>query len=136
MRRQYITHPRFQFAFTATFVTSVVLIFAILGGITVATMVMLARDPLVSEAQRAILNGATRHLLATLGLSLLVAIITFSLGGIYLSYKFVGPLYRLENWLEDRLAGEEFSPLILRPGDELVGVVGLLNDILPKKKKS
>lgn len=130
MRRQFVTHPQFQFSFTLSFVLGVSVLFALIGGTTIVTLFMLAGHPSLSETQRLFFQASGREFLAYLIYLYLFSLIVFSMIGFYLSYKFVGPLARLENWLAERLSSGSVDPIKLRPGDELEGVSLALNRLL------
>jgi signal peptidase II len=134
MRRQYITHPKFQISFTVWFVLGVLSIVFILGLTSILTLHFVAATPTITEDQRVILrSGAQQIVMAMLILALILTAI-FSFVGVYLSYKFVGPLSRLEQWLERYIAGENLPYLKLRKGDELEPAAMLLFQIIDRAK--
>jgi len=136
MRRVYLTHPRFQFSFTLSFALGVALIFILIGGFSVLSLHLLAQEPLLSAEQRFFLaNQSTSLVWFTLKMGVPITIL-FTLLGFYLSYKFVGPLYRLEAWLELHLLEKKPSVLKLRPGDELEPLVQALDRTIEKQKPS
>ena len=69
-----------------------------------------------------------------LGVAAIFSVIGFGALGLYLSYKFVGPLTRLERWLNEIVEGQQPARLHLRPGDELEPLVEVLNRMLPTSK--
>ena len=133
MRRKYVTHPHFQFAFTSSFVLGVISIFLILGGLTVAMLYLLSGDPALTAQQQMFLSSETLKLVYVLAFAAVLLLLIFIFVGLYMSYKFVGPLYRLESWLADRIANRDFLPLTLRPGDELEKVVIAINRLIQRK---
>jgi methyl-accepting chemotaxis protein len=52
-----------------------------------------------------------------------------ALVGIYLSHKIAGPIYRIEKHLGELASGNFSSHLVLRQGDELVGMVNKINNL-------
>ena len=49
--------------------------------------------------------------------------------GLYLSHKIAGPIYRMEEHLADMVSGNFSSHLVLRQGDELVGMADKINNL-------
>lgn len=128
VRRQYVTHPRFQITFTVFFAFGTTFIFVVLGLATFARLFLLSKDPLLFEDQRTMLVQGAITILAGLGVMGVLVVALFTLFGFFLSYKFVGPLYRLENWLESQVQKPNSTPIKLRPGDELAKIAGLLQE--------
>jgi hypothetical protein len=134
MRRQYITHPKFQISFTVSFVLGVLFIATALGLATAGTLYLIAGSAGLSSDQQIILrSGAQQIIIGSVVVALILALI-FTFIGLYLSYKFVGPLSRLELWLEQYLAGDIHPYLKLRKGDELEKSATLLFNIIEKSK--
>jgi len=133
MRRQFVTHPSFQFSFTLWFVAGVGVLFLLIGGATLWPLLILANSPELSIAQRGFFTAFSGELIGFLFYLLIFSILIFCWVGLYLSYKFVGPLMRVEAWLEEGLANKSFPPIKLRPGDELIGVVSILSRMAQKK---
>jgi len=135
MRRQLITHPDLQGSFTLAIVGGLVIMFGLIGGISILTLYMLSLDPAVSVEQSAIILQTAQRM----GVSLLYATVTLLLGGVaiglYLSYKYVGPLTRIEDWCRNSLSGDFGTPLKLRPGDDLGKIARLLNKVVYEYKK-
>ena len=130
MRRRYITHPRFQYSFTFAFVLGVLAILHLVGGLGIATLHFLCDSPVLTSEQITVIQSGGQSLLRSLTLIGFLMILLFSLLGFVLSCKFVGPLYRLEGWLEMVLLGGKSPPLRLRPGDELAKMTQSLNRIV------
>ncbi len=132
MRRQFVTHPSFQRSFTLSFLLGVLLIFVIIGGTTIFSLYWLGNDPMVSETQRQILRGNAREFATYVAYLTFFALLVMGWIGFYLSYKFVGPLFRLEVWLKDRLNNKNADPIVLRPGDELEPISVILNRLVKR----
>jgi hypothetical protein len=133
MRRQFITHPRFQASFTTSFILGVLIVFLLIGGSTLLALMMLSQDPLLTETQRLILRTSAKEFGTYLAYLAVLSFLILGWIGFYLSYKFVGPLYRLELWLQDRLDNKSTDPIQLRPGDELEPVAMVLSRLVLKK---
>lgn len=106
----------------------------ILGTTTLGGLTLLSLDPMVTEQQRNILLSGVSTVGGMTALLGFIALAIFLFVGFYLSYKFVGPLYRLENWLEQNIANPSDETLKLRPGDEMERIVNLLHDQILKYK--
>ena len=65
-----------------------------------------------------------RILINILLLTPLVALV-----GLYLSHKIAGPIYRMEEHLADMVSGNFSSHLVLRQGDELIGMADKINKL-------
>lgn len=134
MRRQYITHPKFQTSFTLSFVVGILIILTVLGYRSIATLYLLSKDPFLTYAQRSGLVGGASHLAVFIMILAFIFLVVFTLLGIFLSYKFVGPLSRVETWVEKNIEGEPLEPLTLRKGDELKPLVSVLARLFKKFK--
>ena len=132
MRRNYLPQPKLQFLFTASFTAGVIIIMALLGGAYYLTLYLLGHSNLIALEQRAILLNHLKLFLPTLLWVSGLLIVVFSLMGIYLSYKLVGPLFRLETWLEMQLLGGDPPPIKLRKGDELEHIADVLIRLVSK----
>jgi len=133
MRRRLITHPRFQLTFTFYFVVGCLAIFILIGGVNIVTLLLLASDPLLTSGQRGILVGSSKQILGYLLLICSIATTFFIFMGGYLSYKFIGPLFRLELWLKHCLDEKKYIPFKMRNRDDLEAVIQILNRLLLKK---
>ncbi len=136
MRRQFVTHPAFQASFTFSFLIGVFFIFLFIGGTSILSLYLLSNDPLISETQKFILRGNAKEFAVYLGYLTVLTLLVLGWVGFYLSYKFVGPLYRLESWLADRLEKQDSDPIQLRPGDEMESLSDILNRLIQKKFSS
>jgi|GEM_PF-4493970 len=136
MRRRYITHPDFQYSFTFSFLLGIGAIFVLMGGGAVGTLYLLYHDPTLSSDQKILLLGGIKFFALFLLDLVIPSLILFSFLGVYLSYKFVGPLSRVERWLEEILLSGSVLPLRLRPGDELLPMVEILTRQIQKLKLS
>lgn len=133
MRHNFLSHPRFQLTFTLSFVIGVVFIVA---SLTVATWTVLnhvSKQPSLTSVQQAILHDQASQILFVGGLVTCAFAIAFLFIGLYLSSKFIGPLTRLERWLELQLIGQKPAPIKLRKGDELKTASDILFQIIEKK---
>ena len=108
----------------------VILIFLILGGTTIGSLYLLRADPALIESQRELLTNSAHRLLRLLLFAALLCSLLFSVIGLYLSYTFIGSLYRLETWLEERIQNGDYVFFKIRPGDELEPAVNVLNRML------
>ena len=134
MRQSFLSHPRFQLLFTLSFVIGAVFIVLTLTVSTWATFSHLTKTLPLSEFQRTILVDSANQTVFLGGMAaILVGIVFFALG-LYLSSKFIGPLTRLERWLENHLSGQKQLPFKLRRGDELSDTARLLFKVLEKNK--
>jgi methyl-accepting chemotaxis protein len=88
----------------------------------------------LSEFQRTILLDGANQTVFLGGLVAVVTAAVFCALGLYLSSKFIGPLNRLERWLEQHLAGQNQLAFKLRKGDELSDTAKLLFKVLEKHK--
>ncbi len=127
MRRRYITHPRFQFWFVLAYVRGALISIGGGAALLFAALYLLARDPSLRPEQ-ALRVSEFFHAMGII--FLIVAafmLLLFTFLGIYLSYKMAGPIRRLEDWLVQKNTANNVPPLTLRPGDEWIPVVALLN---------
>lgn len=127
MRRRYITHPRFQFWFVFAYVRGALI--SVAGGaiLLLVALYALAHDPSLQPEQVIRITNFMTTIEIILGVSAGVVTVLFTLLGIYLSYKMAGPIRRLEDWLIQKNTADHVPPLHLRPGDEWIPVVSLLN---------
>jgi len=135
MRRQYITHPQFQKSFTISYVLGALFILVLIGVTNFSAVWFLAQNPMLSPVQEMALFSSAKgifFLQVTLGLVLAVL---FSLIGVYFSYKLVGPLRRLELYLEGVLHGQNPREIKLRPGDELGKISKVINQIVNERRE-
>ena len=135
MRRQFVTNPGFQFSFTFWFIAGVAILFVFIGGASAASLLILSRAPELTDIQRVFFSAFFQEYIGFLFYLFLFSILIFSWVGLYLSYKFIGPLFRIESWLEDLIGGRKRENIRLRPGDELANVVGQLGKLADEKFK-
>lgn len=129
VRRQYITHPRFQIIFTLSFVLGVLFIFLFLACLFGLNLSLYISQPSITDAQKDIVIEELQKVGGFYLIAALISTVISGLIGVFLSYKFVGPLARLENWLEQKLQNPDQEGIFLRPGDELENVANTLSDI-------
>ncbi len=132
MRRRLIVHPAYQFRFMLSFVMGILFIVGVLGGMGVYGIRELARENLLSPDQQALLLKKSEDLIFLVLAAGAVLISLFSFISLYLSFRVVGPLYRVEIWLERILEGFTPKPVKVRKRDELHSLVELLNRIFQK----
>lgn len=132
MRRRLITHPRFQFSFTFAYVQGIFLALTIPAVALFFAFYYVAKDPIVTVPQRAVLiqtlNSAVSVFLGLLGGAALI----FAAVGLYRSYKFIGPLRRVEEWASKHLRTGEMGEIKLRDGDEILSVIHVLYRVIGK----
>ena len=132
MRRRLITHPRFQASFTLAYVQGIFLALAVPAVVLFFALYYVSRDPALNALQRAAVIQALNSSIAIFLIFLLLAVLAFALIGIYRSYRFIGPLKRVESWAIRHLQTGEISDLKLREGDDILAVVDILNRIIGK----
>jgi len=134
MRRRYLLDTRFQALFTLKFTVGALFLTAFLSVLFVGMLYILGSAGPVDAMQRALILERAKNLLIALILLNLIFILLSAAFGFYWSFKLVGPISRLEYWLETILADEKPEPLILRPGDELRRTADLLADLAAQHK--
>ncbi len=132
MRRSFITHPRYQIGFVLAFVRGVLVAMAIPGFMLFFTLYLLAQDPSLTFYQKAILLEGSNRMVMIFFKCATVTAGVFALIAAYLSYKYAGPIRRIEDWLVQYVTHAFAHPLTLRPRDELSTVAKLLNRILER----
>lgn len=132
-RRRYVTHPRFQFSFVMAFVFGMLFIVAAIGGSASYTLLLLAKESGLTVEQQTTLLTEGRDLIAALINISIPALLFFGAIGFFLSYRFVGPIDRLEHWVDLHLRGKHPHALKLRSDDELGPLAKILDQILNKK---
>ena len=135
VRRHLIIERRFQIGFTLAFVRGILLAVAIPAGSTFLAVLIVSKNPGLTDVQRLALSNATHHLatfflIVCVALSLMAAVI-----GLVLSHRYAGPLKRIESWLARHLLGETVGDLVLRPGDELAPMSAALCRLMKKEKR-
>jgi hypothetical protein len=132
MRRRHITHPRFQFWFMLAFLRGAII--SVGGGalLLFVALYLLAHDPSMRPEQTVALTAFMMKLGVVLLVIAVATLVLFALLGLYLSYKMAGPVRRLEDWLAQKNTAEGVAPLALRPGDEWILSVRLLNRLCGK----
>lgn len=133
MRRQFITHPSFQYSFTFWFVAGVAVLFVLIGLVTLGPVYLLSTAPELSVSQQGFFHAYTHEFFWFLFYLFVFSVLVFTWVGLYLSYKFVGPLARLEAWLTDCLSSKTARSIKLRPGDEMIGIASVLTEILENR---
>jgi hypothetical protein len=129
MRRRYITHPRFQFWFVLAYVRGALISIGGGAALLFAALYFLAQDPSLPPEQSLRIMDALPQMSLIFALIAGATLVLFVLLGVYLSYKMAGPIRRMEDWLVHKNTDEGVAPLALRPGDEWVPVVSLLNEL-------
>lgn len=133
MRKHYLTHPKFQFSYTFSFIKGT--IFSILppAALIIATLYLMGMDPTVTPEQRAVLYDGINQTVVLFLWCVGIAVALFGAIGVYLSYKYIGPMDRLEAWLAKRLhEADSGEALSLRSGDDLAPIAEILNRMLAK----
>lgn len=132
-RRRYITDARYQFRFTAVLLRGFAVAVLVPAVALLATFFATARHSDVSTFAAALLG-----LPKVIG-SFVATVFAFGLGtvilGVYLSHKYIGPLQRIEAWSARFLLGQPPAKLVLRPGDELSGIVDGLARLMERSKE-
>ena len=130
-RRRYITDPRYQMGFAKALLRGFAFATVIPASVFLAIAMASTRtaDPIHSAEMMAATPGAVGWFFA---MALFLAGATFLIG-IYISHKYIGPLRRVEAWSARYLLGEPAGKLVLRPGDELGGVVSGLASLVRAK---
>lgn len=75
-------------------------------------------------------------LLQVLAITAVIVVPIIVLVGITMTHRVVGPLARIESYLEGVKSGRETEELRLRPGDDLGRIVGLINDVTAARRES
>lgn len=119
MRRRYITHPEFQYTFTFSLVIGGVLTVFVPAMASIGALMAILKTANLDAMQDQILRSGMHQILSISWVLILIMSVILLFLGIYLSYKYVGPLLRLEQWVEKILLGENAAALQLRKGDEL-----------------
>ncbi len=115
-----------------SFVVGALLMVLIIGGANILALQMLANSPTLPMAQKTALAqqaSSFYQLILWLGLLTVAGLTPFAL---FLSYKFIGPLNRLELWMEQNLLGQDPPFLTLRKKDEMMPVSAVLGRLLHK----
>jgi hypothetical protein len=132
MRKKLILEPRFQTSFALAFVRGVVVALALPGVAAFTTLYLLSENAGVTPSQKTILVDGLNGLVPTYLWTVAGLAVAFAVWGLFLSHRFIGPLYRIESWSEKYLLHQNPGPLKLRSGDELSSVAHVLNRIFNK----
>lgn len=131
-RQQKLIKPRFQLKLAGAFLlgsfAAVMLTTWLVRGATGDLMKLAALDP--DGAYQVLMRVLVVKALLALAI-LLPLILLFSVS---VTFRFAGPVYRFEKFLEAVLRGEQTEPCRLRAGDELQDLCYLLNQVTASKR--
>jgi methyl-accepting chemotaxis protein len=85
------------------------------------------RDFSTNERYR---RAVLRTLLQVLGIGILLVIVQIGLLTIFFSHKLAGPVYRFERVCHELIEGNYNQQVVLRRGDEMQNLAGLLNEMM------
>ena len=125
-RRKKLIQPRLQLKLTLiatlTTVTATLLQFLLFSSAIAELAAKLPHDSL------ALLELGQGQLLVCLAITLAVLVPISVTAGILSTFRVAGPVYRLERYLEQVIAGERPGDCRLRQGDELNELCALVNE--------
>ena len=132
MRRRYVTNPGFHISFTLAFVLGAFIALSIPAAALFVALYLVSQDPSLTAGQTQTITQGLNDLISLFVVLLFIAITVFAGIGGYLSYKFAGPMRRLEMWIAEQVQAGPTRPIKLRPGDELTAVTSALNRVIKK----
>lgn len=133
MRRQFITHPEYQFGFTLAFIRGVLVSILFPASLILLALFVASKSSSLTSHQQELLSQGFIHLLKVFGWATLAIVFVVGCFGFYMSYKFAGPVRRIEDWLIQRLSGPGTAgELTLRPGDEMSSMARLMNRLFER----
>ncbi|MCB4756655.1 MAG: hypothetical protein LHV69_06435 [Elusimicrobia bacterium] len=135
MRRQYLPRPRFQISFSFFFLLGALVIIGVLGGSTLLNLHLIGKSSFVDPAYQPIFRQQVESFRQFFLWNIITFPLFFFVLGVYLSYRLIGPLKRIESWLELHLLGVEPPYLKTRKGDELEPIVRTSARIFAKYAK-
>ncbi|MBN1526820.1 MAG: methyl-accepting chemotaxis protein [Candidatus Omnitrophica bacterium] len=135
-RIRYLIARRFQFRFVALILAFVFLSAALSSLVVYYTMMMLMGEKLANVYPQGMLLSIintlnTRIILAVLIISPLVVLL-----GILLSFRIVGPIYRISKLLRLSARGDLSSRITVRAKDEFKALADAINDMTDMIKTS
>lgn len=128
-RTRYLVSTRFQLRYVSLILLFMLLTAVICSYVVYYTGMMLLAEKLANVYPQgrvvSIVNAVNLRILFSMALiTPLVAIV-----GIYISHKIAGPIYRMEKFLTDMSSGNLTTQIVLRQGDELVGMADKMNEL-------
>lgn len=128
-RTRYLVSTRLQLRYV-----SLILLFMFLTAVICAYVVYYTGMVLLAEKLANVYpQGRVVSIINTVNLRILfsMALITplVAIVGIYISHKIAGPIYRMEKFLTDMSSGNLTTRIVLRQGDELVGLADKMNEL-------
>lgn len=132
MRRKIVTHPGFQTHYTSSYIIGLSFAFLAILVPTAGTMLVLSQNSAFSASQKAILVNQATQLSWALFIIFIPCLLFTIVFDLYRSFKMIGPLRRIESWLELILIGQNPSYFKLRAGDELKTILELIQAIRVK----
>lgn len=135
-RQRIVVHPEFQRSIGFAFAAGVFIVFVIAAMYGIVTFYLLSRTSFVTDQQIAILKSQASLLFWVLLTTGVIFALILGWFGLVLSHRYVGPIKRLEIWLETQLLAKSTpSEFKVRPKDDLADIVQLLNRRLMKRNK-
>lgn len=139
-KRQYIINPGFQLELTAYFTGALTIT---LGGFYMGYKHVLSQTDMSCEIVGSVGAVACRQILGSQGemmrsifiLSLILGLIFVMAGGVLLSHRAAGPLFRLKKYFSDISSGGKVVPLTFRKNDYFQDVTEVINSALDKITK-
>ena len=135
-RKQYLVSKRFQLKYAGIILALMFATAALSSYVVYYTSLLLMGEKLANVYPQ----GQLVHIVKTVNLRLLASILLVSplviALGIYLSHKIAGPIFRIERFMNDMASGDFSSRIVLRKGDELVGLANGINSLCDSVKVS
>ena len=128
-RTRYLISTRFQLRYVSLILLFMLLTAVICSYVVYYTGMMLLAEKLANVYPQgrvvSIVNAVNLRILFSMALITPLVVIV----GIYISHKIAGPIYRMEKFLTDMSSGNLTTRIVLRQGDELVGMADKMNEL-------
>lgn len=133
-RKQYWVSTRFQGKYVGLILALTFLTAAICSYVVYYTSMVAFGEKLASVYPQGRLVAAVNTINIRIFITVLVLAPVVAFIGIYFSHKIAGPIFRMERFMQDMAAGNLFSKLILRKGDELMKLSDGINRLSESMK--
>lgn len=135
-RKQYLVSAKFQLKYAGIIVVFMFLTAFFCSYVIYYTSVISLGEKLASVYPQ----GQLVNIVNKVNLKILISMVLMSplviVGGILLSHKIAGPIFRMERFLGSMAKGDFGSRLTLRKGDEMVNLADGINGVCESVKKS
>ena len=128
-RKQYIVAPQFQLRYVGLILMLVFLTGILCAYVVYYTSMILLGDKLANVYPQGRLISTVNMVNMRILLSLILITPLVVVICIYASHKIAGPIYRIERHLAEMVSGNLSSHLILRQGDEFMGLAVRINTL-------